>query len=127
MFLRVSNTFLLLVTLAFTMFAQTPSGEISGVVSDTNGSVVAGVRITLTNPATNAVREVQSNDSGLYSIPALPPGIYTLRVEKSGFRAIERRNIEVLVGSSNRIDLTREVGEVTTVVEVAGGAPVLQS
>ena len=85
------------------------------------------MRITLTNPATNAVRELQTNDSGLYAIPALPPGIYTLKVEKIGFRAIERRNIEVLVGSSNRIDLTLEVGEVTTVVEIAGGAPVLQS
>src|SRR5262245_31926041 len=127
MFLRATSAFLLLMALAFPMFAQTPSGEISGVVSDTNGSVVAGVRITLTNPATNAVREVQSNDSGIYVIPALPPGIYTLKVEKSGFRAAERRNIEVLVGSSNRIDLTLEVGEVTTVVEIAGGAPVLQS
>src|SRR5262245_55968349 len=127
MFLRVITTFLLLATVAFPMIAQTPSGEISGVVSDANGSVVAGVRVTLTNAATNAVRELQTNDSGLYSIPALPPGVYTLRVERAGFRAVERKNIEVLVGSANRIDITLEVGEVTTVVEVAGGAPVLQS
>src|SRR5215475_12886367 len=116
MFLRATSAFLLLMALAFPMFAQTPSGEISGVVSDANGSVVAGVRVTLTNAATNAVRELQTNDSGLYSIPALPPGVYTLRVERAGFRAVERKNIEVLVGSSNRIDLTLEVGEVTTVV-----------
>jgi hypothetical protein len=115
------------VVFAIPLFAQTPSGEISGVVSDTNRSVVAGVRIMLTNSATNAVREVQTNESGLYSIPVLPPGVYTLKVEKAGFRAVERRNIEVLVGSSNRIDLNLEVGDVTTVVEIAGGAPVLQS
>src|SRR6266545_3704425 len=127
MFLRATATFLLLVAFAFPMSAQTPSGEISGVISDSNGSVVAGVRITLTNSATNAVREVQSNDSGLYAIPALPPGIYTLKVEKTGFRAVERRNIEVLVGSANRIDVTLEVGEVANTVEITGGAPVLQS
>jgi len=127
MFLRATSAFLFVMCFAFPMFAQTPSGEISGVVSDSNGSVVAGVRITLTNTATNAVREVQSNDSGLYTIPALPPGIYTLKVEKSGFRAVERRNIEVLVGSANRIDVTLEVGEMTNTVEITGGAPVLQS
>ena len=127
MFLRATAAFLLLVAFAFPTSAQTPSGEISGVVSDSNGSVVAGVRVTLTNSATNAVRELQTNDSGLYAIPALPPGIYTLKVEKAGFRAIERRNIEVLVGSANRIDVTLEVGEMTNIVEITGGAPVLQS
>jgi hypothetical protein len=127
MFLRATAVFLLLVAFAFPMFAQTPSGEISGVISDSNGSVVAGVKITLTNSATNAVRELQTNDSGLYAIPALPPGIYTLKVEKTGFRAVERRNIEILVGSANRIDVTLEIGEMTNTVEITGGAPVLQS
>jgi Carboxypeptidase regulatory-like domain len=127
MFLRATAAFLLLVAFAFPISAQTPSGEISGVVSDSNGAVVAGVRVTLTNSATNAIREVQSNDSGLYAIPALPPGIYTLKVEKTGFRAVERRNIEVLVGSANRIDVALEVGEMTNTVEITGGAPVLQS
>lgn len=108
-------------------FAQTPTGDISGVVSDAAGSVVPAVKVTLTNPATNAVREVQTNDSGLYAFPALQPGIYTLKAEKQGFRAIERKNIEVLVGSANRIDVSLEVGELTNVVEVAGGAPILQS
>ncbi len=127
MLLRATVASLLLVTFALTLLAQTPSGEISGVVSDSNGSVIAGVKITLTNPATNAVREAQTNDSGLYALPALAPGIYTLRVEKAGFRAAERRNIEVLIGSANRIDLTLEVGDVTNVIEITGGAPVLQS
>ncbi|MCI0389691.1 MAG: TonB-dependent receptor [Acidobacteria bacterium] len=127
MSLRAAATVLLLVVLAFPLFAQAPSGEISGVVSDPTGSVIAGVRVLLTNPATNAIREVQTNDSGLYAIPALPPGVYVLKVEKTGFRAIERKNITVLVGSANRIDVTLEVGELTNVVEIAGGAPVLQS
>src|SRR5262245_2437113 len=125
--LRIAFAFLFLITLMLPLHAQTPSGEISGVVTDQTEAIVAGVKITLTNTATNAVREVQTNESGLYSLPALPPGIYTLKVEKSGFRAMERRNIEVLVGSSNRIDMTLEVGEMTNTVEIIGGAPALQS
>ena len=54
MFLRATAAFLLLVAFAFPTSAQTPSGEISGVVSDSTGSVVAGVKVTLTNSATNA-------------------------------------------------------------------------
>ncbi len=127
MYQRATTTIFLLLILVIPLFAQTPSGEISGVIYDPNGSVVAGVRVTLTNAATNAVREVATNESGLYAIPAIPPGVYTLKVEKTGFRAIERKNIEVLVGSSSRIDLNLEIGEVTNVVEITGGAPVLQS
>ena len=127
MFLRATAAFLLLVTLILPLLAQTPSGEISGVVLDPSGSVVPGVRITLTNPATNAVREVQTNDSGLYAFLALPPGVYHLKAELVGFRIIERKNIEVQVGSSNRIDLALEVGELNNVLEISGGAPLLQS
>ncbi len=127
MSLRITVAFLLLVAIAVPLRAQTPSGEISGVVTDQTEAIVAGVKVTLTNIATNAVREVQTNESGLYSFPALPPGVYTLKAEKQGFRAVERRNIEVLVGSANRIDISLQVGELSNVVEITGGAPVLQS
>ena len=127
MLLRSTTIGFLLVLCCFSLVAQTPTGDINGVVSDAAGSVVPAVKVMLTNPATNAVREVQTNESGLYSFPALQPGIYTLKAEKQGFRAIERKNIEVLIGSANRIDVALEVGELTNVVEVTGGAPMLQS
>jgi hypothetical protein len=115
------------ICLALPAGGQTPSGEISGVVTDQSGSVVAGVGIVLANIATNASRDVVTNESGVYAFPALPPGVYTLKAERTGFRAIERKNIEVLVGSANRIDLQLQVGELSNVVEITGGAPVLQS
>ncbi len=116
-----------LFALVLSLHAQTPSGEISGVVTDQSGSVVPGVKVLLINIATNAPREVQTNDAGAYAFPALSPGVYTLKVEKAGFRAVERKNVEVLTGSANRIDVSLEVGEMTSVVEIAGGAPILQS
>ena len=69
-----------------------------------------GVTITLTNQGTNAVREVQTNESGLYVMPAIQPGIYTLKATLSGFRTLERRDIDVQVGSASRIAVTLEVG-----------------
>jgi hypothetical protein len=118
---------LLVVLLASTVRAQTPSGEVSGVVVDPSGSPVPGVTLTLTHVGTNAVREVQTNNAGVYVIPALLPGVYTLRAQLSGFRIIERRNIEIQVGSSNRIPITLELGDLAEVVEIRGGAPLVQS
>jgi len=107
--------------------AQTPTGDISGVVVDPSGSAVPGVTITLTSAATNAVREVQTNTAGLYVIAAIPPGRYTLKAQISGFRPIERRDIDVQVGSSNRIPITLELGDLSETVEIRGGAPLIQS
>ncbi|MPZ21228.1 MAG: hypothetical protein GEV06_25520 [Luteitalea sp.] len=123
----VATLVLLLGTLIVPLHAQTPSGEITGVVTDATGSAVPGVTITLTNQATNAVRVALTNTSGIYVVPAIPPGLYTLKAELSGFQTVERRDIEVQVGSSSRIPVTLELGELTEVVEITGGAPLLQT
>ena len=44
------------------------------------------------------MREVQTNESGLYVMPAMPPGVYTLKATLTGFRTVERKDIEVQVG-----------------------------
>ena len=124
---RSFATLLSIILMTCPLAAQAPSGEISGVVGDQTGAVVPGVTITLTNPATNAVRTVLTNEAGLYVLRAIPPGVYNLKAELPGFRAVERKSVEVQVGSSNRIDVTLEIGEINSIVEVTGGAPVLQT
>ncbi len=108
---------ILLVALAFPASAQTPSGEISGLVSDSSGSVLPGVRVTLTNAATNAIRLTQSNEAGVYVFPAVPPGTYSLKVELEGFSTAEQTNINVQVGSANRFPFTLAIGQLTDVVQ----------
>ena len=85
----------LLFSLAVPVRGQTPSGEISGTVVDASGLSVPGVTITLANVATNVVRTVQTNESGLYVITAIPPGTYDMKAELSGFGAVERKNLVV--------------------------------
>jgi hypothetical protein len=112
---------------AFPSYGQTPSGEIGGLVTDSSGSVLPGVRITLTNVATNAVRLAETNGSGVYLFPAVPPGTYTLKVELEGFSTAERSNIQVQVGSSNRFPFTLAIGQLTDVVQVIADTPVIQT
>jgi len=89
----LSALFVLLLLFAAVPSAQTPSGEITGTAVDSSSSVMPGVRITLTNVATKATRLTQTNESGVYVFPAVPPGTYTLRAELDGFSTVERANV----------------------------------
>ena len=94
---------------------------------EVTGAVVAGATITITNTATNQVRQVQSNESGNYTVPFLVPGLYDLTAEQEGFKLASRTGVELQVGDFARVDFNMEVGVVTEVVEVVGGAPLLDT
>ena len=121
---RFSLLALLFVSLAF---PQAPTGEISGTITDATGALVAGAKVTLNNTATNQTRVIDSNESGLFRMPALPPGIYNIRVEKPGFGGQTRNSIELQTGQVASLDFQLTVGNVTEMIEVTTGAPVLDT
>ena len=100
-------------------------GEITGEVKDSSGAVVSGATVTATNLSTNSARSAVSNDAGVYSFPALQPGIYNLKVEKQGFRTVTQNEVQLQVQQTARIDFTLQVGQVNEVVEVSAGATLL--
>src|SRR6266851_8139294 len=75
------------------LVAQTV-GEITGEVKDSSGAVVSGATVAATNQSTNSARSAVSNDAGVYSFPALQPGIYNLKVEKQGFRTVTQNDVQ---------------------------------
>ncbi|MCU0228918.1 MAG: carboxypeptidase regulatory-like domain-containing protein, partial [Bryobacterales bacterium] len=107
-------------------FSQT-FGDISGEVRDASNAFIAGARVSITNAATNATRSTESNDAGLYAFPALPPGMYSLRVEKEGFKAFVRSSIPLEVQQRARIDISLEVGSINESVEVSDVGALLQT
>ena len=117
-------TFFALV-LSSALSAQT-LGEIVGEVKDASGAVVVNARVTVTNTATNAIRETVSNEAGLYSFPGLVPGVYTVRAEMTGFRPAAR-SLELQVQQTARIDFSLDVGQVTEAVEVTAQGALLNT
>jgi hypothetical protein len=113
--------------LASGLWAQAPTGQITGTVTDPSGAVVAGANVALTNTATNTRRETAANQNGIFTLAALPPGVYNLEVDAKGFPKQVREGIELQVGQVALIDFTLQLGNVAETVEVAGGAPVLQA
>ncbi|MGH9769517.1 MAG: TonB-dependent receptor domain-containing protein [Blastocatellia bacterium] len=115
---------LILLAASINISAQT-LGEITGVVTDANGAVVQGASVTVANAATGATRQATTNDSGVYNFPALQPGVYSLRVEKTGFKSVSRNEIILEVQQVARIDLNLEIGSVGETVTVTGGTALL--
>ncbi|MBI3208844.1 MAG: carboxypeptidase regulatory-like domain-containing protein [Candidatus Solibacter usitatus] len=107
-------------------FAQT-FGEITGAVRDTTGAVVVSASVTIVNVATNATRSTVTNDSGVYSFPSLPPGMYNVRAEKQGFKRSNATNIEVQVQAVVRLDLDMTVGSVSESIEVSASLAMLST
>jgi len=114
----------LLFPLVAPVYAQT-SGEITGKVVDSSGAVVPGTNVTITNVATSQTRQVQTNDTGNYSAPFLPPGTYNVRAEKQGFKAATRNDIRLQVADSLRVDFGMELGSITEAIVVDAAAPLL--
>ena len=102
-------------------------GEIRGTITDASGAVVADASVTVTNVATQQARAALSNDAGIYSAPAILPGIYNVRVEKAGFKISSRTAVEVQVGDVIRADFSLQLGEISQAVEVTGAAELLNT
>ena len=119
----------LLATTAFTSgglaFGQANSGEISGAITDQTGAALPSASVKVTNTETRLQRTVTSNETGLYNLPSIPPGNYSVVVTAQGFKTEERKNVELQVGQTARLDFAMQVGSIIDTIEVSGGAPVL--
>jgi hypothetical protein len=78
---------------AFALPAQTVSGSISGTVTDATGATVTGAKVFLTSDLTAESRETVTNDTGDFIFNTLRPTTYILRVEQTGFKTLERKNL----------------------------------
>src|ERR1051326_3497704 len=100
-------------------------GEITGEVTDPTGAVTPGASVTATNTATNVARVTRTNDSGIYSFPALLPGPYQVKVEAAGFQPMVRSNIDLQVQQTARVDFALTLGQSTQTIEVSSAAAML--
>ena len=105
--------------------AQDFRGGITGRVLDSSGGRMPGVSVTATNVGTNVNSTTTTNSEGDYAILFLNPGTYRVTAELSGFKKVERQNIEVRVGEKLGLDLTLEVGAMSETVSVTAESPVL--
>ncbi len=109
------------------IFAQRDLGTIVGTVTDPQGAVIGGAKVTITEDATGQSYEVTTNETGEYIRPLLKPGTYTVTAEASGFRRVAQKNVTIVGGDRVGVPITLPVGDITQSIEVQAQAPLLQT
>jgi carboxypeptidase family protein len=108
------------------VFAQGALGTLNGRVVDPGDAVLPGVTITATNSNTNVARTTVTNAEGLYSLPALEPGVYTVQAELSGFANATRTGVTLTVNQTITVDIKLGLAGVTENITVSGASPLIE-
>jgi hypothetical protein len=114
----ISRLFVAWFALAFTLRAQQLGGRLEGVVSDPQGAVVPGARVVATHQETNTTYRATTSDTGVFVIPNVRLGRYTITVDAAGFRQAIVRDVLVEVGSTATVAITLQVGALQEAVTV---------
>jgi hypothetical protein len=102
--LRVSIGLSAAFLLAGASFAQVDRSGLSGTVTDSTGRLLPQAHVTAVENATGLRRETVSDDSGDYSIPQLPVGVYTVTFERQGFKKLDFVDVEQVIGRTRILD-----------------------
>jgi hypothetical protein len=117
----------MLFTTAAPTSAQEFRGRINGTVTDNTGAVLPGVTVTATSPAMIQPQVQVTGSAGDYRLIALPPGVYDLTFELSGFQIVKREGIRVVINTTLTVDQQMQVATLQETVTVTGESPVVDT
>jgi hypothetical protein len=115
----------LLFTLALPLAAQ--NAAIVGTVKDPQDASIPNVSLTLTNQDTGVSQATKTNPEGNYEFTAVKPGRYSVNAELTGFKKYSQTGINVAVDERARVDVTMQLGETSTTVEIQASATTVQT
>ena len=110
-----------------TAIAQSSTATLSGTVSDQNGAVIPGATVAVINIAQGFQRTAVTNTEGLFVVPLLPPGTYTVKAEQKGFNPTEVRDVVLNVNGQVTLQIQLPVGTIGQTVSVVDSALINES
>lgn len=125
--IKVASTIGCLVLLLPVLALAQATGQINGLVTDTQGGVLPGVTVEVTNMDTGAIRTAITGADGLYTVPLLQPGNYTVKASLSGFKTAVREGVRVTVTETARAAFELEVGQLSEVLTVTATATLVET
>ena len=124
--LRMLSLVVGLLAAAWNAYPQATT-SLRGTVTDTQGLALPAAVLTLTNIENGAIRSATSDSAGTYAFLQVPPGMYRLKAEKTGFSIATRDSIQLLVNTPATLALQLEVGATTQTVNVEGAASAINT
>ena len=124
-----SGLFALLAVVAMLTSAhgQTTTGSIIGTITDQSGGVIPSATVTATDMKTGITHTAQTNDSGNYVFPSLPPGDYAVATDSSSFAKQTKTGVHVDVNQSAQANFQMSVGNTAETVTVSAGAALIET
>jgi len=107
------------------LIAQTSMGALTGSVTDAAGSTVPETAIRVKNLDTGVVIQTSTSSAGVYNVPSLIPGSYSVEAEKAGFDKTLVQSVTVFASQVSTVDIKMQVGKVNTTVDVTDQAQLL--
>ncbi len=117
----------LLLGIAHQASAQDFRGRINGTVTDDTGAVLPGVTVTVSSPALIQPQVQITSDAGDYRFLALPPGVYQVEFDLTGFQTVKRDGIRVVINQTLSVDQQLSVATLQESVTVTGASPVVDT
>jgi hypothetical protein len=109
------------------VLGQSFQGSLRGRIIDPNGAATPAAKVTITDDATSTARSTITNEQGVYDFFAVVPATFTVGVEAPGFRRLERKGVVISTQANVTLDLSLEIGEISSKVNVTAEAPSLDA
>ena len=117
-----------LLLIGVSAYAQGNRAPLTGTVTDSGGGIIPGATVAVKNNATNVTINTVTNNVGLFSVPALEPGTYTVTVSLSGFKTAAVNDVHLVAATPLDLKVVLEVGQLSETVTVEGaGAELVQT
>ena len=123
--LAVCSVLILLASFFLTAQNVVLTGSLGGRVTDASGAIVPGASVVVRSLTTGVQQSAQTNHAGLYRLPVVMPGAYSITASLKGFRDVQVL-VRVLVGNTTSQDIKLQVGASADTVKVIGTAPLLR-
>lgn len=118
---------LILLFLPWTAVAQQATAKIVGTVTDPQGAVLPGVKVTVTNTATDLKTDTVTDRDGFFQVLNLPIGVYQVRAVSTGFRELVSTTPQLQINQVLRLDLHMQIGARQEIVEVQSAATTVET
>jgi carboxypeptidase family protein/TonB-dependent receptor-like protein len=107
--------------------AQTPTGSVTGLIEDSTGSAIGNASVVATNLDTMVTYKATASAGGVYVLPTLPIGRYSIRVTAQGFESNDRTGVTVAVDQHAELDFTLQTGSVSQTITVVADATQIEA
>ncbi len=110
--------FILIFLFSFSAFSQKQTGSLWGKITDSSGTTLPGVTVTVFGPSLQGKLSFISTDLGTYRFPSLPPGTYTVTAQLSGFKKVVIKGVRIMVGKTTTLNIKMEIAKLEETITV---------